>query len=424
MLNINIIDNLIRDFIMQQVIKYQDNLYEYYTKNKKRLHMNLIIYNELYLLYTDKISSNLIHTDEVINKLLQTLDYCVFNKNGEILVIMLKKNKILQPYNDNINKILNNDDWDKIKIYNNYIGENLLLFFNDIDNEYYYIDLYDEIKLLKLKDNLQLYTFIAESNIIDFTTKNKYEIYVQSNKFKHLLVYENNKLVNNIIKFKEYSKDKLIYTDKQIYYSCQDELLFDVENISTHNEQNKQLTKGGFILEYENQYYTLNTHLYQKILDLLPKYRNINKCYLELYKNDNLSFMINYMTPYAIDIIKRVNTSMRIIAKEILNIYHLTRNRANSELYNMLSVDYKKILFDLHKIFINTRKNEELVNDFLGDKKSINNDIVYKYLKKINFDTLLNIYNDRDVLIDNIKDNTILFIDCINTKTMCYLLKL
>jgi hypothetical protein len=430
MLNINNIDNLIKDFVIQQINKYEENLYSHYITNKKTLHMNLILYNELYLLYTDKISSNLIHTDKTINKLLHILDYCVFNKNGEILAAMMKKNKILQPYNENINKILNNDDWSKIKIYNNYIGDNLILFFNDTDNEYYYIDSYDEIKLLKLKDNPQLHTFITESNIIDFETKNTYEIYIQSNKFKHLLVYENNKIVNNIIKFKEYSKNKLLYTDKQIYYSCQDELLFDLENISSNNEQYKKLTKGGFILEYENQYYTLNTHLYQKILDLLPKYKNINKCYLELYKNDNLSFMINYMTPYAVDIIKRVNTSMRIIAKEILNIYHLTRNKSNSELYNILSMDYKKILFDLHKIFINTRKNEELVDDFLGDKKSISNEIVYKYLKKINFDTLITIYNDRDELMDKIKNdlidenNTILIMDCINTKTMCYLLKL
>ena len=431
MSNINNVDILIREFIMNKINKYNENLYTYFTKNKKTLHMHLIFYNELYLLYTDKLSPNLLHTDPAINKLLHILDYCVFNKDGNIIVYMLKKNKISQPHDENINKIIQNADWTQIKIYNNYVGENLLLFVNPFDKEYYYIDNYDEIKLIKLKDNFQLYTFISESNKLDFSTNNTYEIYVISHKFKHLLVYENNKLINDVIKFKEYNNGTMIYCDKQIYYSCIDELLFDLENISINNEQNKKLTKGGFIIEYDNLYYILNTYIYQKILDLLPKYKNINKCYLELYKNDNLGFMINYMTPYAVDIIKRVNTSMRILSKEILNIYHLTRNKANSNLYNVLSLNLKKILFDLHNIFINTRKNEELVDDFLGDKKSINNDIIYKYLKKMNFETLITIYNDRDMLSEHLKNNElnidknlILYMDCINTKTMSYLLKL
>ena len=133
-----------------------------------------------------------------------------------------------------------------------------------------------------------------------------------------------------------------------------------------------------------------------------------------------------------------MSASIKIISKEILNIYHLTRKKSNGELYNKLSLNYKKILFDLHKIFITTRQNEEIVDDFLGDKKSINNDIIYKYLKKMNFDTLIFIYNDRDVLYEYLKNNEIniitndlhnihpkiLFMDCINTKTMCHLLKL
>ena len=169
--------------------------------------------------------------------------------------------------------------------------------------------------------------------------------------------------------------------------------------------------------------------------------RNINKAYLELYKNDNLKFIINYMSPYSQEIIKRVNLSIKTLSKEFLNIYHITRKKLNPDLYNILSNNYKTILFDLHKIFIYTRKqenNDENSDEFFMIKKSLTHDIIYKYLKKININLLTQIYIDRLQLIndiptikidiDNMKFDTnefkILFNDCINTKTMGFLLKI
>ena len=106
-----------------------------------------------------------------------------------------------------------------------------------------------------------------------------------------------------------------------------------------------------------------------------------------------------------------------------------------------MSNNYKTILFDLHKIFIVVRKNEENIensDDFFYIKKSMNHDIIYKYLKKININLLSDIYIERLDLInnlstikidvDNMKFDTnefkILFNDCINTKTMGFLLKI
>jgi hypothetical protein len=70
-----------------------------------------------------------------------------------------------------------------------------------------------------------------------------------------------------------------------------------------------------------------------------------------------------------------------------------------------------------------------MMNDYFIDKKSLNVDIVYKYLKKLNIEVLENIFLEREKLIDatkNIlsdKNFKIFFEDCINTKTMSYLLK-
>ena len=106
---------------------------------------------------------------------------------------------------------------------------------------------------------------------------------------------------------------------------------------------------------------------------MMPYYSNINKCFIDLYKNDNLCFIINYMSQYTSEIINRVNSSIKTLSKEILNIYHFTRNKENSELYNILSNNYKTILFDIHKIFIYFRKNEVKGNK---EDKDIDNVLV------------------------------------------------
>jgi len=172
----------------------------------------------------------------------------------------------------------------------------------------------------------------------------------------------------------------------------------------------------------------------------MPNYFNINKFYIELYKNYNLNFMISYMTLYSHDILNRVNLSVKNISKELLNIYHFTRKQQNKELNDILTNTYRLLIDDLHKIFLYSKKYDETYNnekDFI-DKISLNNDIVYKYIKTINDDLLIQLYIDRELILQKIENinisfdefnNTpthykIIFIDCIYTKTMSALLKL
>ena len=120
---------------------------------------------------------------------------------------------------------------------------------------------------------------------------------------------------------------------------------------------------------------------------------------------------------------------MKTLSKEYLNIYHLTRKKSNPLLYDKMNNDNKKILYELHTIFINTRKNEYMTTEYFVDKKSLNVDIVYKYLKKLNTDQIIQIFLERDDLIIATKNTLsdknfkIFFEDCINTKTMSYLLQ-
>ncbi len=415
------------DFIKNIFEKNEDTL-KYFEDNYKYLHISLYKSDNLYFLKPDILSDNLIHTDKMINFILHSIEYIIFDFNFNFIYIKDKKQKI-EKNSEILNKI--KDDWANVKIYNYNVGIETIIF--TYENQQYYVNL-NEPYLLRVDTNKHLLNLIEKSNI-HLKNDEINEIIISSHKISHMLYYKNNALCDNIY----------LFHGELLHYSGLDELIFDLENISSINEHKKKLTLGGYIINYNNTDYILPTYIYQKIKDMMPNYVNINKCYIELYKNDNLSFIINYMSPYPADIIKRINSTFKTLSRELLNIYHITRKKANANLYNILSNNYRTILFDLHKIFIYTRKGEEpkslnyILNndDEFTEKKSLNHEIIYKYIKKINTEQIINILVDRIELIkeienitidmSNIKMNTtefkILFSDCIFTKTMSHLLK-
>ena len=169
-------------------------------------------------------------------------------------------------------------------------------------------------------------------------------------------------------------------------------------------------------------YIDFNSDIYTLINSYFNK-NNKHYTYLQLYKNNNINKILLYITN--IDnlnrIINRINISLKTLSKEILNIYFLTRNKNNPHIYNILSENYKNILFCLHKIFILKKKNNYNL------KQPINLNNIYNYLKNMNTDNLIIIYKDRTKLIDdfnklNIDTNNILHINCIYTNTQTKLL--
>lgn len=414
--------------------KYNDNIINYFKTNNKFLHMSLDKINDLFILKADNLSENLIHTDNTINTIIHNLEYFIFDKTFEFNIIVKKKIRLDKPYlSKTVDELKNN--WKNIKIYNYNVGFNTTIF--DYNDNLYYVDK-NNAPYIRLVSDDKYIKQLVEKSYIPFKINKITDIIICSHKVGHIMYYKNNSICEEI--FLEKSEN--------VYYSCFDELIFDLENLSNLNEQKKRITNSGFILSYNETDYILNSYIYQKLQDIIPPFKNINKCFLELYKNDNLSFVINYMSPYPFDIIKRVNLSIKTLSREFLNIYHVTRKKANGELYNILTNNYRTILFDLHKIFIYTRKTEEgivtKINNIINsdeefnEKKSLNHDIIYKYLKKINISLLCDIFIDRIELLNKIQDITIdmnkikmnttefkiLFTDCIHTKTMSYLLKL
>ena len=385
------------------------NLFLNAIKNTPINSTNITIINyptyHLKLIHTSKFNQDLHHSNVLLDFIIHNIDFIVVDDKYNVL-FYVKKNILLN--SSNVNLIINN--WKDCKIYTNYIG-NYTVFFIHNDVKYYCYK-YN----INMFENSNISSFI-NSSIFGDSPVHKIVYYYKN---KHILCYNN---YNNI--------DKQIYNlnEKEHIFNNYDDLEDEFYKNIKYQEESKKLTDAGFIICYnDNKYVLLNT-IYSKITNLLPEYTNITKIFLDLYKNDLLNQAINYMSLYPQDVIKRINSSIKTISKEYLNIYHLTRKKANPQLYEKLSLYDKKILYDLHTIFINTRKNEYIANEEFADKKSLNVDIVYKYIKNINIDILEKIYFNRDELILNTKNILsdknfkIYFEDCINTKTISYLLK-
>jgi hypothetical protein len=180
---------------------------------------------------------------------------------------------------------------------------------------------------------------------------------------------------------------------------------------------------------------------------MMPKYMGIHEAHLHLYQRDRLNNILQYTeeSDNAALIITRINLAMVTIGREILDMYHLTRNKEHPELFNILEQSYKDIIHKLHGRFIQKKSNTDYntLNTIKKGKRSslssINSDYekvsittedVYIMLKNMDTSDLTRLFIDRDRLRDSIlsthNKNSILsniIKDCSSTSLQTKLLK-
>jgi hypothetical protein len=343
---------------------------------------------------------------------------------------------------------LHNINWQFIKIYNYYISslsfvllnhQNIwyIIFFDFFDKTQLIIqELYGTSKIIKIAKILKLLSNMIK-NPENLNTNFVYHLNLVSNKFsinglcnldnsdRLYLEYIQEKYNLNLIK----ENTSGFNFDNQVYFSCYDELLTAIEQIDYNDNIYKQLSSGGYILFYENTKYYLTSEIYNTLLNIFYNNKNPQWIYLELYQIDNLSNLLPFVNNYSVDIIKRINTSLKTLSREILNIYHMTRKKQNSDLYKNLPKCYKTILYNIHKIYVSQKENKDNNQININDeKKSININIIYQYIKSLHAHYLRELYINRQILIDNLhKINyniaNIMYIQCIDTLTQIELIK-
>jgi hypothetical protein len=170
----------------------------------------------------------------------------------------------------------------------------------------------------------------------------------------------------------------------------------------------------------------IQSDTYKKISKLKQSLTgNIYQNYLELYQNGKLVDYLPYFSKYTNEIVHRINMSMKTLSREILNIYHATRKKKNKDLYDILTEQYKKILYSIHGLYINIRKTDFINGHEIDEResKSITVHDVYYYLKSLPPDQLRQLYHDRLDMLENPSVHQYLCKDCIFTITQSKLME-
>ncbi len=167
-----------------------------------------------------------------------------------------------------------------------------------------------------------------------------------------------------------------------------------IENIKNYDQLKDLLRKhskrimndkvfdfAGYTLKANGRIMIMRPKAFRKVELMRPNHSNEYTCYLELYQKNKL---LDYLDSIFISdkskdkILNIIDESFKQMTKEILKIYHDTRNHQNKALFELLpKSSYQNILFDIHGIYIKRKKEsnnleepEKTKTD--GESKTIN----------------------------------------------------
>ena len=348
-----------------------------------------------------------------------TTNNCTISKRLKYIVYENTENNIYKPLFF-VPKLINNTeeflndfvyDFKKLSIIKNHGGSYIILFNSD---NCWYFSLNYNIYLFDKNIHPLLYNCL-EKHIPNLQKDLCYHIMLNDIRIRKNILPQN-ETINEIILLKitnkylltENNSNTTIKKDKNFYVSCIDELYFRIDEIDNKNNNLKKLLHFGYIVKISTDFYiSFNSNLLNKLKNLfshkiLPKLE-----YLYLYQNNNLNtffFLLNSNVSNN-DVIDRINNSFNTLSKEILDIYHLTRNKKNSNLYNSLHSSYRKFIYILHN---NYKNNYE--------KASLNINDVYLKLKELSVEHIAELFiNRKNILNYKLKN-------CSDTNIQAYLL--
>ena len=299
------------------------------------------------------------------------------------------------PFNHNSNlDMVNSCIFNNTILYNTY-GAIYLYFFYYNDN-WFCIDVNDIIEIIDPNgchsdfiiqlDVLYTYYISYNSNpLINCNKQNKYIIY---------------NIWSNILGATDY-----ICQTNKIYFDSFDQLKLYLINLNKKSYLTKKIFQEGIMIYYNNTYINIQIECYCFILNSKPNYNNLNIDFLCLYQKDKLFPILPYYTNYCSDVLNRIHNSVKTLANDILNLY----NSIDEFNDNDIPLVFRQILLEINNINNND-------NDI-----KINIHHIYYYLKKIDFDFLLNLFKNRYLLI-NSKYKKYIDCNCIYIKTQTILM--
>jgi len=416
------------DELKQELLQKVDEKQIYYVNIKEN--------DELAMIYYDDIPKNN-DNRPLFSKFIESSCKSHIIEKSTLKTVASQFNKII--YNKEATEYLKTKDWKKVVVQPCYEGT-LLLVYNH--NNKWYVS---TRRCINAKDSIWIKN-TSYRDMFNEAMKNKFKLedLDKNNCYHFILVHHKNKNIvsysnlseeyaelYHIMTTAKYTMEEIDYVinnnilrSKTLKFDSLEEVMESLVEISVNNKNNKNITTEGYILKvYDGdvnkstfKILKIQTPIYQELMKIKPNNNNVYQNYLELYQKDKLINYLQYYTKkYVDEILNIIHHAMEIISKEILDLYHMTRKKRNPQIYNNLTYHYKKILYELHGMYIEFHKNnfrdkkyKKNNNQYENNAKSINVHDVYYHLKGLHSNELKQLFMERNKL----RNNTVMtFID-------------
>lgn len=433
--------NLTFDILREELKKKNDD-------GSPKYYLSMKDNDDLFILYYDNLPKiNTILHSKYADQLEKNTRSCILEKDT-LKIIATQFNRII--YNNDAKEFMKDKDWENIIIEKCYEGTILLVY--NHKNKWYIstrrcLDASESTWVKNKSYEEMFYECINDKFKLDDLDKdNCYYFVLLHHKNKNIINYSQlgfGTLYNEVIHVmttKKYTLEEIDYDmnakkPEIMTFSNMDELLKSLDVISKDNEAKKTITMEGYIIKYysgqvkKSQFTVLKlqTDIYQKLIKVKPNNSNMHQSYLELYQNDKLGEYLPYFSKYHSDIINRIDTSIKTLSQEVLDIYHGTRQKKNPEVYNALKDQYKKTIYGLHGLFINFRTpNFKKCKDKNKDKdknlRSITVHDVYHHLKQLPSQQLRQLLYERTFMENDSMFEQFINKECLDITTLTTLM--
>lgn len=404
-------------------------------------HVNIKENDDTALIYYDSLPEIIVEDKQLVHGIEDTCRSYVMDKTT-LLPISSQFNRII--YNIDALNYLKTVDWKKnVVVQPCYEGTMITVFYH---NEWFVstrrcLDAGNSkwIKDLSYKDLFEE-AMVGKFTYDDLNKDFCYHFVLVHYKNRNIVTYSNleeeYREIYHILTTKKYTLEEVEHTlntrtVETLEFDGIDDAVSSLSKINIHDIQNKSISLEGYVLKvYDGEKHKspftvlkLQTDIYQEHMHMKPNNSNSHQGYLELYQCDLLAKYLPYHTPFANEVIQRYNNATKTISKEILDLYHCTRQKRNAEVYENLTDIYRKVLYDIHGIYIKHRSNDykKRISGRSTTVRSINVHDVYHHLKHLQPHELRQIFYDRRELE---KDPRMIFINsgCIYTKTVIRLM--
>ena len=441
------------DLTLGQQLKSAIDLKLYRDPSNLLSRLNIKI-NKKYKLLTigvSNVSDNLRHSNSTLNRVLHQAKYLVFDTktytpmfyvenhiNGSDISLINKENTYLDEHLYRVTDYKNAEFDRRVACYTHHIGAYIVIFaVEHHDKVRWMFGFEGKTYTLCIEKHAVLFEHISE-HLHKLDPSYCYHIMLVDQRLriplqspsddKYMVLVKVNRVSDLVeLKLSEFNHMGVFVENKPIHFSCLDHLDFYLEELNDSNTRNKKLYNRGLLVKvdvdsnFDKAEYVepicivYDTYTYKRLSETMPKYMNIHEAHLHLYQKDKLNSVLQYTedSDNAALIVTRINLAMVTLGREILDIYHLTRNKEHTELFNMLSYSYKNILHSLHGKFIQKKNtasfqtldiikhakhssSHSIVSDY--EKVSITTEDVYILLKNTDTPMLVQLFLDRDEL--------------------------